>query len=264
MSDFWDESSPFDNRLSSAPPPTHIATPTVIVDRCPLFREGLKEALGESAFTVVASTDDLKEVRLSNALSNAPLLIILVASGSLTDDVAALKSARSQFPNCTTVSLCRDCQPQQAAVLFCAGVGAILLLPSRTDGFIEALELVMLGQHVVPLHLMNCCVSSDEFDADDDLALISPKASDNLGIRLSRLSIREVEIVQCLLAGQTNRSIAQRLMISESTVKVHVKAILRKIKVKNRTQAAIWAVNNVETGNMPAPLNASSYLPAPL
>ena len=55
------------------------------------------------------------------------------------------------------------------------------------------------------------------------------------------LSARETVILRCLMQGDSNKLIARRFDITEATVKVHVKAILRKIHAKNRTQAAIWA-----------------------
>jgi len=60
-------------------------------------------------------------------------------------------------------------------------------------------------------------------------------------IRLDTLSSRETEVLQKLMAGYPNKVIARDCGITESTVKVHVKAILRKIHAKNRTQAAVWA-----------------------
>jgi two-component system nitrate/nitrite response regulator NarL len=58
------------------------------------------------------------------------------------------------------------------------------------------------------------------------------------------LSDREMEILGWLVNGAQNKQIAQALNISDSTVKVHIKAILRKIRVRNRTQAAIWGLNH--------------------
>ena len=58
------------------------------------------------------------------------------------------------------------------------------------------------------------------------------------------LSPREKAILSCLIDGNSNKSIARKIDIAEATVKVHVKAILRKIRVQNRTQAAIWGMNN--------------------
>lgn len=58
------------------------------------------------------------------------------------------------------------------------------------------------------------------------------------------LSAREAEILHCLMEGAPNKTIARKLDVAEATVKVHVKAILRKIRVTNRTQAAMWAVTH--------------------
>ena len=58
-----------------------------------------------------------------------------------------------------------------------------------------------------------------------------------------RLSARQQSILRCLIQGDSNKTIARKMAIAEATVKVHVKAILRKIRVHNRTQAAIWAMS---------------------
>jgi two-component system nitrate/nitrite response regulator NarL len=67
-----------------------------------------------------------------------------------------------------------------------------------------------------------------------------------------QLSPREKSIMQCLIAGDSNKCIARKIDIAEATVKVHVKAILRKIRVQNRTQAAIWGMNH---GSLVRPMN---------
>lgn len=59
------------------------------------------------------------------------------------------------------------------------------------------------------------------------------------------LSLREVEILRCLVKGESNKEIARTLDLAETTVKVHLKAITRKICVRNRTQAAIWAYDHL-------------------
>jgi len=58
------------------------------------------------------------------------------------------------------------------------------------------------------------------------------------------LSDREMQILRCLCNGDQNKQIAHQLEISDGTVKVHLKAILKKIRVQNRTQAALWAMNH--------------------
>ena len=67
----------------------------------------------------------------------------------------------------------------------------------------------------------------------------------NAGDVVPSLSRREMLILRGLMQGASNKAIARNLVITESTVKVHMKAILRKLRLQNRTQAAIWARNHV-------------------
>jgi two-component system nitrate/nitrite response regulator NarL len=60
----------------------------------------------------------------------------------------------------------------------------------------------------------------------------------------AQLTDRQKGILRCICLGDSNKTIARTFDITESTVKIHVKVILRKIGVKNRTQAAIWAIQN--------------------
>jgi len=74
------------------------------------------------------------------------------------------------------------------------------------------------------------------------------------------LSGRELEILSCLASGDSNKIIARSCRIAESTVKLHLKSILRKIHVQNRTQAAIWALQNNPPGMRPSPSVSSPEL----
>ncbi len=74
---------------------------------------------------------------------------------------------------------------------------------------------------------------------------------DRTRLRREALSPREVDILRCLIEGLSNKVIARRCDITESTVKVHLKAILRKIGVSNRTQAAVWALERLRAGDQP-------------
>jgi two-component system nitrate/nitrite response regulator NarL len=71
------------------------------------------------------------------------------------------------------------------------------------------------------------------------------ESNDNQVSDVPSLSRREMLILRMLMQGASNKTIARNLVITESTVKVHMKAILRKLRLQNRTQAAIWARNNV-------------------
>jgi DNA-binding CsgD family transcriptional regulator len=62
-----------------------------------------------------------------------------------------------------------------------------------------------------------------------------------------RLSVRESQILEIMVSGDSNKMVARKCGITEATVKVHVKSIMRKIQVTNRTQAAVWAMENSST-----------------
>jgi DNA-binding CsgD family transcriptional regulator len=85
-----------------------------------------------------------------------------------------------------------------------------------------------------------------------------------------QLSTREKLILRCLIEGDSNKCIARKINIAEATVKVHVKAILRKIRVHNRTQAAIWGMNNealtrpANDSSPPSTSNVGKQLPKPV
>jgi two-component system, NarL family, nitrate/nitrite response regulator NarL len=99
----------------------------------------------------------------------------------------------------------------------------------------QSLRLVMLGQQVFPA----LPAGKEPNHGSRDFGQIAERSG------LTRaLSGREGEILCNLLHGHSNKTIARELNISEATVKVHLKALLRKLKARNRTQAAIWAMEN--------------------
>jgi two-component system nitrate/nitrite response regulator NarL len=169
--------------------------------------------------------------------------IILAPTQRLDDIVAALRAGACGF-------LCQN-------------------LPG--DTLLRCVELVAHGEMIVhPQLAWSQTPSSDEFsvrDATDTAAYITTNGklqlaqhlqtrsphtcvnmqatNENQMTEVPALSRREMLILRMLMQGASNKVIARNLVITESTVKVHMKAILRKLRLQNRTQAAIWARNNV-------------------
>jgi two-component system nitrate/nitrite response regulator NarL len=138
-----------------------------------------------------------------------------------------------------------------------AGAVAYLLKSNSLDALVKALEMVMLGATVLPAATPAPAPLAPSMSSEPSFApamreeALQPRqnggpipgdGSDELSHRLSG---REVATLRCLLAGYSNKLIAREFAITEATVKVHVKAILRKIRVANRTQAAIWAIRHL-------------------
>jgi two-component system, NarL family, nitrate/nitrite response regulator NarL len=106
--------------------------------------------------------------------------------------------------------------------------------------------LVMMGESTLPLRLVRSMLNEMTSDAkpDQDSPMAVPMPPDS-GIH--KLSNREAEILGRLMRGEPNKVIARKLALTEATVKVHIKAILRKIGAANRTQAAMWAKEHLTT-----------------
>jgi len=109
------------------------------------------------------------------------------------------------------------------------GIDPYLESTTSQDGFRQSLDLVVSGERIFPARIKDPAAAARN---RTDTAL------------LSSLSVRELEILRHLASGQANKLIANDLHITEATVKVHVKEILRKIGATNKTQAAIWAIHN--------------------
>jgi len=132
--------------------------------------------------------------------------------------------------------------------------------------------LVMLGETILPPAVLSAIsdYTNDDEDthelaaSDDGVTagkLLEPQSHDT-----PQLSTREKFVLKCLTEGNSNKTIARRINIADATVKVHVKAILRKIRVHNRTQAAIWAMNNdlsvaTASDGPSAPAKPADHLP---
>jgi two-component system, NarL family, nitrate/nitrite response regulator NarL len=126
--------------------------------------------------------------------------------------------------------LAGDCSVDALRDAMNAGADGYLMKDVSPEALIQSLELVMMGEKVFPTNL-----AAMLFDLNN---ASSPVNS------IRGLSPREQEILRALVTGSSNKLIAIKLGITEATVKVHLKTLLRKIDVNNRTQAAIWAMNN--------------------
>jgi len=129
---------------------------------------------------------------------------------------------------------------------FEAGADAYLAKTISHEVLIKSLDLVMLGEAVFPSSILGLIrrgaskAGDDEHEADG----VEYGEAESEPIP-KQLSVRETVILRCLMQGDSNKLIARKFDIAEATVKVHVKAILRKIHAKNRTQAAIWAASHL-------------------
>ena len=205
---------------------------TLLIGRNRLFLEGLKSLLRDSSFDVrgeVLCVSDLEDFD-----DDSPELVLIELRDDLSELVEDLRQLREDLPEAPVVVLTDEREPRTLAACLNAGAAAFLLKDISLEALIHSLKLAMLGQKVMPTDLAAALINGAA-----GVQKFNGKSIESYG-----LSDRELEILRCLVNGDANKVIANRLSITEATVKVHMKSLLRKIKAGNRTQAAIWALNH--------------------
>ena len=229
--------------------------PTAIVGPNPLLCESLSRTLHDSAFEIVGMAphiDELNEPVLKLLPAQPSALLIIDARDRPADAVDQIEFFRRSCPEGRIVVLANRCEPGDVTSVFRSGANAYFSTIATCEDFIKSLELVMQGQTILPSegmsHLHNPGPVASIGSAQDAGRTVAPRRAippHTVGTtEAPGLSKQEQHILRCLAEGSANKVIARDCKIAEGTVKVHVKAILRKIKVQNRTQAAIWALNN--------------------
>ena len=146
----------------------------------------------------------------------------------------AIEEIAAAYPAAKIAVLVEQFDMDMLLECFDAGVDGYIVKSMNSQPLITALRLVTLGQKVLPSELADV-LGKHGFDHASPNNDLEHEMDD------AKLSSRERDVLCCLMAGYPNKVIARELDVCEATVKVHVKAILRKLDVSNRTQAAIWA-----------------------
>ncbi|WP_210207485.1 LuxR C-terminal-related transcriptional regulator [Microvirga aerophila] len=218
---------------------------TIQVSRNPLLCLGLKSLLAETRFNVWK--DPVHELSDVPSLPDeSPVLFIVDGSQSFDGRLELIRELKALHPAARTVLMADRFDLYTLISAQDAGADGLFLTTVDREILVRSLELVMLGEVVVPSSLVREIMSQARHNTERHSAdaRTGSKASDPKG---HRLSSRETEILYCLTEGSPNKVIARQLNLCEATVKVHIKAILRKIGVFNRTQAAMWAADHMPT-----------------
>ena len=237
---------------------------TVFLQRSATLREGLVRTQIVDNSHVVSSDSYIRSLEQIPLSQDQPILLIVDAGNEQNAALSQIRLFRKLNPSGRVVVLADHFRRSDVISAYRAGASACFLKTKSCDAFIKTLELVMLGETVLPPELLPFIRNHDDspeqtaFREGD--ALPPPEIEDNnvltpasIGTATQRspgtagapqLSVREKCILRCVFEGHSNKCIARKIDLTEATVKAHVKAIFRKLHVSNRTQAAIWAMNN--------------------
>jgi two-component system, NarL family, nitrate/nitrite response regulator NarL len=230
-----------DTSSDTVTPPRSLApaVQTALISDSALLCSGLQHILQDTPFAIAEAASVTGPRRFHHCAHNTALVII-DASQNTGRVLEVIRQVRERTPDMRVVVLADYFDLGFVQMAHEAGVTGFCLTASGPLVLIKSLELVTLGESIFPFEvlrsLMDSALQNQSQPLQDNTA--EPKLSD---LKECKLSLRESEILGCLTKGEPNKVIARKLDITEATIKVHVKAILRKIGASNRTQAAMWA-----------------------
>jgi two-component system, NarL family, nitrate/nitrite response regulator NarL len=220
----------------------------VIVHPSRIVREGLTRILSNSPFEPACTASSVDDVPSSIAGAGEQVLVLIgVREENVAEDLSA---AKASFPDAHVVVVGDANQRDLVTAALAMGATSFVDENIPTSTLIKELELVVEGEPVISVLIVRRLLGrassppSEEVVATGAFDELQPAETQGQAEQeqKSQLSGREAAILSALVQGASNKMIACQLKITEATVKVHVKAILRKIRVRNRTQAAIWAL----------------------
>jgi len=203
----------------------------MLVDDHPLLRKGLRQLLAfEEELQIVAEASSGAEaIVLANELD--PDLIILDLNMQGMDGHQTLKKLRDDGVTSRIVMLTVSDSNEDVIKAISLGADGYLLRDSDPDELLEQIKKAVHGKMVLS-EAVNAAL------ADAIRRPVEKPATD-----LSQLTNREQEILELIAKGRSNKLIARELDISDGTVKVHVKHLLKKLNLRSRVEAAVWMVN---------------------
>ncbi len=211
----------------------------LIVDDHPLFRQGVRATLErEPDIEVVGEAADGQEaIRLSEELAPEVVLIDISLPGLNGLEVARVIKRRQPQVCLIVLTVYEDDEQLFNAIK--AGASAYSSKDVEPKQLLRMIRAVGHGRYLIDEHVFaKPHIATRVLHQFRELAA----AEEELGALFSPLTGREIEILDCIAQGLTNKEIAERLYISSQTVKNHVTSILRKLQVNDRTSAVIYAL----------------------
>jgi two-component system nitrate/nitrite response regulator NarL len=213
---------------------------TVLVCQNTLIRSGISHLLSGTHFLI--AEEALEQT------SELPVLCLIHADQATGELPEMIEKLKAQRPSARVVLLSDHIKPAAMMAAFQAGLDGLCSTSMSREPLIKALELVMLGETFISQALASSLlneVSEQQQATLSGAATFMPAVDPSAAAIATKLSAREAQILGHLTQGASNKLIARDLGVAEATVKVHIKAILRKVRAANRTQAAMWAQHHM-------------------
>jgi len=225
-------------------------TTVVVIDHQPLFRAGVRHALerdaGAGACAVVSEVGD-GATGVQRATAYEPSVVVLTVEPGGLAGLETIRALKRAVPGVAVVVLTgrTDAETLFYAIRYGAiryGAAAYLTKDVDPATLADAVRQVARGRYLINDSLLSApTAASRVLDSFRDLGVGADRAIEQLYMPISA---REVEVLECIAKGNSNKEIARALGISDQTVKNHIGAILRKLAVNDRTQAVVHALRH--------------------
>ncbi len=202
----------------------------LVIDDHPLFRKGVRQLIELDPSLACVGEADSGEQGLVQAKALEPDLILLDLNMKGMDGIATLQRMRAHQIDARIVILTVSDAAEHLVAAIRAGADGYLLKDTEPEDLLHALHEAMFGRTTISPELSNLLAGALRAEALDQTRA------------QAELTEREQQILQLLAAGKSNKLIARELDIMESTVKVHIRNLLKKMQFRSRLEAAVWAV----------------------
>ena len=214
-------------------------TKILLVDDHALFRMGMRQMLdGEPDFDIVGEAEDARDA-FTMAVEMTPDIILLDLSLPAPGGIETTQRIKREVPSAGIIALAVAEDEDQLFEAIKAGAAAFILKDINPDDLVTIIRRVRAGEYLINDKVFaRPSVASRVLKEFRELAVYGQEAAPIF----APLSPREVEILDNIAKGMTNKQVAYALTISEQTVKNHMSSILRKLSVNDRTQAVVYAM----------------------
>ena len=207
-------------------------TPVLIIDDHPLFRRGVSQLLGlADGFEIVGEAASGQEgIELAKRLD--PDLILLDLNMKGMNGLETLRTMRDLEIDARIILVTVSDAPEDLIAAIRSGADGYILKDNDPDDILKLIDSAMHGKTAISPELTSLLAT-----ALREESVVEQRSQ-------ASLTERETAILKCLAGGMSNKLIARELDIMESTVKVHIRNLLKKLKFRSRVEAAVWAVAN--------------------
>jgi DNA-binding NarL/FixJ family response regulator len=214
-------------------------TRILLVDDHALFRVGMRQILEREAdFEVVAEAEDSRSA-FDAAIEHTPDIVLMDLSLPSPGGIETTQRVKREVPSAGIVVLAVNEDEDQLFDAIRAGAAAFILKDVGPDDLVTIIRRVSAGEYLINDKVFaKPSVASRVLKEFRELAVYGQESAPIF----APLSPREVEILDNIAQGMTNKQVAYALSISEQTVKNHMSSILRKLAVNDRTQAVVYAM----------------------